>query len=340
MLVYDEGTPRLGRTATVTLRGAPVCRPLVPRATAPVTLMKIHLPEPHQIGARVEGVDVLDLSASALDELKGLVYEHRLVVFRGQRLDEERYIEFGRRLGQIEPYFQDNYHHPEHPEIFVSSNVPMNGEKVGVAATGRMWHADYSMFDRPLSFTMVYPQILPRTRRGTNYIDMARVYDALPEDLKRRVEGVSAFHEATYYYKIQPKDIDRAIAELMDEFRQLSPGAIHPLVITHPVTRQKQLYLSRGFTTRLIGIGHEEGQELLAELCDFVERDEHVRRHGWEEGDILLWDNRVLIHHASPAGPGEASRSYRISLYDELPPYLEQRPGVEAPSRALRKTGS
>ena len=302
--------------------------------------MKINLPQADEFGVRIEDIDVLDIDASALCEFEQLVYEHKLVVFRGQKLDEEQYIEFGRRVGRVEPYFQSNYHHPEHPEIFVSSNVLLEGEKVGVAATGRMWHSDYSMFDAPLSFTMVYPQIIPEGRRETCYIDMAHVYRALPDELKSRLEGLSAFHEATYYYKIQPKDIDRAIAELMEEFRQLSPGAEHPLVITHPATGKQQLYLSRGFTSRLIGLPHEEGQALLGELCDFVERPEHVRRHTWGAGDIMLWDNRALIHHASPIAPGAQSCSYRLSLYDELPPYVEQRPGVQAPSSKLRKTGS
>ena len=94
------------------------------------------------------------------------------------------------------------------------------------------------------------------------------------------------------------------------------------------------------FTTRLIGLPHEEGQALLGELCDFVERPEHVRRHTWGAGDIMLWDSRALIHHASPIAPGAQSCSYRLSLYDELPPYVEQRPGVQAPSSKLRKTGS
>ena len=121
--------------------------------------MKINLPQADEFGVRIEDIDVLDIDASALCEFEQLVYEHKLVVFRGQKLDEEQYIEFGRRVGRVEPYFQSNYHHPEHPEIFVSSNVAVDGEKVGVAGTGRFWHVDYQFMSEPLPLTIISPRV-------------------------------------------------------------------------------------------------------------------------------------------------------------------------------------
>ena len=99
-------------------------------------------------------------------------------------LSPTEYVEFAHRLGRPQIYFQDNYHHPEHPEIFVSANVPINGRNVGVAGTGRYWHTDYQFFEEPLPLTMVFPQRLPQGDRYTAYIDMQRVFDELPTHLR------------------------------------------------------------------------------------------------------------------------------------------------------------
>src|SRR5262245_10660662 len=119
---------------------------------------------------------IQDLTAPGdLSLLRELVWREKLVVLTGQEFANEAYVAFARRFGHVRPYFQENYHHPDHPEIFVSSNVPENGRKVGVAGTGRMWHSDYSMFDDPLSMTMVAPRIVPKGKRKTFFIDMTRV---------------------------------------------------------------------------------------------------------------------------------------------------------------------
>ena len=131
----------------------------------------------------------------------------------------------------------------------------------------------------------------------------------------------SCFHEAVMYYKIQPWDIDRAIAELMAEFRELSPGAHHPAIIEHPVTGEQALYISEGFTMSVDGMSHEQSGEILAELFDFARRPEFIHEHTWGAGDMMLWENRTLNHMSSGIPKGEKSVSYRIGVYDGLPFY-------------------
>ena len=291
----------------------PVSQPETPFAVTPQ----------EGLGVQVSEVRIQDLTEPAhLAALRRLVWDNKLVVITGQKFENADYVAFSHRLGHVRPYFQDNYHHPDHPEIFVSSNVPEHGQKVGVAGTGRMWHSDYSMFEDPLSMTMVTPRVIPRGNRKTYYIDMTRVAAELPDEMRARLEGRRFFHEATWYYKIQPKDIDRAIVELIEEFRQLSPGAWHPSLFTHPVTGEEALYASSGFTTKVEGMTHEESTGFLKELFAFVEQDRFTHPQPWRLGDILLWDNRPLIHHASTVPPGEQSCSYRISLNDGLPFYV------------------
>jgi taurine dioxygenase len=269
--------------------------------------------------------DLRRIDASEAARLRELCYRRKLLVFKNQELTKEQYIAFARIIGTPEPYFQKHYHHPDHPEIFVSSNVPLDGEKLGVAGTGRMWHCDYSFFDRPLSFTCVMPRILPALKRETWFIDMARVYRDLPIELTAAITDdgsgrpLTAFNDAWDYYKVQPWDIDKAVRELIDAWHEEAPGASHPLVVKHPVTGELILYCSSGFTKRIEGVTHEQSSDLLAQLFAFTEQSTYKHCQTWNEGDLFMWDNRTLIHHASSVPKGEKSRSYRISIYDELP---------------------
>lgn len=283
--------------------------------------LEVRPPEPGGIGVAIEGLDTLRLTPQQAAAIKALIYEHKFVVLRDVRLTAPEYVEFAAKFGRLEPYHQKNYHHPEHPEIFVSSNVPMDGKKVGVAGTGQFWHTDYSFMPEPLSFTFVYPQTVPQGPRATLFIDMGKILRELPEELATIVPDRRAFHDATHYYKIRPEDIDRPIIDLVKKFRAMSPGAWHPLVLHHPVTGEDSLYMSEGFTMALEGLSMVENKRLLPRFFEFIQREENVMRHRIHLGDLMMWDNRGLIHHAShPVGGGE-SCNFRISLYDDLPFY-------------------
>lgn len=290
--------------------------------------MKMTPPAKNQIGAEVTDFDVRKATSDDALKLREAVYDHKLVVLREQHdLTNEEYIGFAKLLGRPQVYFQDNYHHPDHPEIFVSSNVPdEEGKKVGVAGTGQYWHTDYQFDANPLSFTLLQPKILPEGDRATYYIDMERVYAEMPAELKAYVDGRDAVHEGKYRYKITPDDIDRAVIDILAEVEKWVPPLKHPAVIEHPISRRKALYVSSGFTTGLDGVSYEQNQKLMPKLFAFVEQDKYVHTHRWEYGDILFWENRTLLHKASKTPAGQKSCSYRIGVYDELPFYE----GIEA----------
>jgi taurine dioxygenase len=288
----------------------------------------VQLPPDGGIGAEIHGLDPRRVDALVAGRVLELVYEHKLVVIRGLRLAAPEYIEFARHFGTPQIYFQHNYHHPDHPEIFVSSNVLEDGKKVGVAGTGRYWHTDYQFFDEPLPLTMLQPIRLPLTRRETSYIDMQRMWRELPAELRAQLKGRRAIHEAKWRYKVQASDIDKSITEILAEFGRETPPVQHPAVLRHPVHARELLYVSEGFTVGLDGYRHEEGRALLAQVFEYCQRPEHVHTHRWCEGDILLWDNRQLLHRAGDTAAGEQSTSWRIGIYDGLPFYTN-RVGVD-----------
>ena len=292
--------------------------------------MKIVEPAAGVIGAEILCWDVKTMTAADAARIRDLVYRHKLVVLRGQTVSEEEYIQFARVLGTPQIYFQPNYHHPDHPEIFVSTNIPKDGKKIGVSGTGKYWHTDCSFQEEPLSFTTLSPRIFPKSVRQTFYIDMEQVYNRLPAHLKEFVDTHIAVHEAKWRYKVRPEDVDKSITELLNEFEKSAPPVSHPAVIVHPVTGRRILYINEGFTTRFEGMGLEECRPILQELFAFIERPEHVYRHTYEDGDLLIWDNRPLLHKSSGVPNGEKNLNYRIGVYDGLPFYAKPAPEVVA----------
>ncbi|MUG94498.1 hypothetical protein F7734_19790 [Scytonema sp. UIC 10036] len=158
-----------------------------------------------------------------IQDLKELIYEHKIVVIKEQDLSPHQHCDFGYRLGELEKYYQPMYHHPEREEIFVSSNVSQNGQQIGVPKTGKFWHADYAFMPKPFAFSMVYPQILPSQDRGTYFINMSQVYQCLPDDLKSIANESSCYHSVRRYFKIRPQDVYRPISEILDEIERVTP---------------------------------------------------------------------------------------------------------------------
>jgi taurine dioxygenase len=287
--------------------------------------MEVLTSQPQSIGVELSDIDLSTIDEEQVRLVRDLVYKHHLIAFRNQNISTQKYLEFARKIGRPQIYFQDNYHHPEHPEIFVSSNVLENGKKVGVSGTGRYWHTDCAFQPEPLSLTLLSPQILPTSIRETYYINMNQVYEELPSDLKAQVDGKYALHEAKWRYKMQACDVDRAAIDILNEVEKLAPPTTHPAVITHPISHLPALYISEGFTTGIVGLNHEENKQIIAKLFEFIHQDKYIRTHIWKEGDLLMWDNRMLIHKASSVPKGESSMSYRIGVYDDLPFYLSDR---------------
>lgn len=134
------------------------------------------------LGAQVTGIDPGNLDGITTEEIRELVYRHKLVVLKGVHPTPEQFIELGRLIGEIVPYYEPVYHHQDHPEIFVSSTE----EGQGVPRTGAFWHVDYMFMPKPFAFSMVLPLAVPGHDRGTYFIDLSKVWESLPAKTKRR----------------------------------------------------------------------------------------------------------------------------------------------------------
>ena len=278
--------------------------------------------EKAMLGALVRGVDLSACTSALAREVKALVHQHALVRFKDQKMGVGEYNAFGEQLGTIMPYPDERYRHPEHPGVFVSSNA--KGRTMGMARSGYFWHTDLSFKPKPQPLTVLYPQLLPQAKRETLFVNMADMYDAMPHALRTIVEHRTAKHDPALRYKVGIADVEANldVGEILERGRKMFPAPTHPMVITHPVTKRKILYVNSGFTTSIDGLPYEEGQAVLKELFAFVERPEHVQTHCWELGDIIIWDNRMLIHKAGFMAPGDYQTIFRLGI-DDLVPFYE-----------------
>jgi taurine dioxygenase len=281
-------------------------------------------PQDGIMGATVEGFDLRRASDVDFDDLRTALYRDKILLPKNQDLDSTGFIDLGRALGTIEVYYEPMYHHPDYREIFVSATAPADGQQIGVPKTGKFWHADYSFMPKPFGITMIYPQVVPN--RGTYFIDMGKAFEALSDDVKAQVSAYQTEHSPRRYFKIRPDDVYRPIWELQEEIEKTTPPAFHPTVFTHPVTGEQVLYINEGFAGELRDEhGNTVGGDLLTRLLaasgQLDQTFEHPAIHTqrFTEGDLLIWDNRSLVHRALHTTTPEPAVSHRVTVHDEYP---------------------
>jgi taurine dioxygenase len=272
-------------------------------------------------GCNIREIDANAVTPAEIAQLKDHLYRNRLIVLKDQTLTEQQYCDFANRVGFPVPYLQENYHHPEYPLIFVSSNVKSDGKQIGVARTGGYWHSDTAFEKEPKVLTMLMPKVLPRNHpRSTKFIDMSEVYVALPQRTKDKLVGADLLHSGRYRYKIRPDNVGFDIFEILQFIDMVAPPSRHPAVIEHPHTGEKVLYANRGFTIGIADRSLDESAEVLKEIFDFAETDRFVHEVRWSMGDIIIWDNRFLSHTSGRnSGPEEETMMHRITLRDDYP---------------------
>jgi alpha-ketoglutarate-dependent taurine dioxygenase len=257
------------------------------------------IPTGAALGAEVRGVDLTSLDDRQFAALRDAWHQHQVILLRGQTLDDQDLIAFSRRFGDLDwaPVQETGRRFVEGlPEIYIVSNVKQNGEPIGSLGAGEaVWHTDMSYLEKPPMASTLYALEVPPSGGNTSFCSMYAVYQALPPELKRRIAGLKIKHDGTYNsggflrQGVTPTDDPR-----------ISPGAVHPLVCTHPDTGRQMLYLGRRRNAYLAGLELAESEALLDELWQFVERPEFAWEHVWRVGDLVMWDNRCTMHRRDP----------------------------------------
>jgi len=272
------------------------------------------------LGAEVRGVDLRTIDDATFAAIHQAWLDHSVLLFRGQRLEDEDLIRFSRRFGKLDiaPVQETGRRFVEgYPEIYVVSNVVgADGEPIGSLGSGEaVWHTDMSYLPEPPKMSMLFALEVPPAGGETGFTNMYAAYDGLPDDLKRRIEGVEIKHDGTY----NSGGYLRQGVTATDDPRT-SPGAVHPLVCTHPETGRRNLYLGRRRNAYLIGLELAQSEALLDELWRHATRDELSWYNTWRVGDLVMWDNRCTMHRRNPFAPDTRRIMHRTQVQGQARP--------------------
>jgi taurine dioxygenase len=251
------------------------------------------------IGALVEGLDLRQpLEGTAKEELRHLLDENCIVLIRDQSLSEEQLAIAGSWVGTLAKRGRPSTVRREsNPYITKVSNIRENGVLIGSLPDGEMlFHADSAFNECPHRASFLFAIEIPSVGGNTCFANMYRAYDMLPEGLKRKLEGKHALQ--LYDYATYEK-ADREAG------RSNVRSAVHPVVIVHPGSKRKALYISRLMTRKIEELDQTESDDLIAELLAYAEHPSIVYEHRWRPGDLLVWDNLSSTHARTDFSPAE-----------------------------------
>ena len=240
----------------------------------------------------------------------------QILVFRNLQLKAAQFLEFARQFGRPEPHVIDQFHHPEHADILILSNVKKDGAPIGLADAGTYFHTDYSYLEVPARATLLYSIQVPSKGGDTLFANQYAAYDALPGTMKHKLESLVALHH--YGNRDDLDKGSRTVASVLSEEQEKKVTWVrHPVVRRHPVTGRKALYAVSGSSFGIEGMPQDEAIDLLDELRDHATQEKYQYRLKYGVGDVVIWDNASLLHAATLTEPDDPRTLWRITVKEE-----------------------
>jgi len=285
--------------------------------TVSITVEKLH----PVLGARIHGVDMRrKMDPATFKAVHDAWMEHLVVVFPGQHITDDEHIAFTRHFGTPEIFHQTILKSRTKPEIFRVSNVdddnnlmPAAHKTVKQLNLSRMWHTDSSYRTLPCIGSLLHGIEISKTGGQTRFTNMYAVYDALPESLRKQVDGRRALHDFGHLAVLQ--DIRPATAEE----KAAMPPVWQPMVRSHPVTGRRCLSISPIYNDEVEGMPQVEARKLIADLTEFAGQERFVYTHYWTTDDVLMWDNRCTMHQVTAHDPNERRVMHRTTIEGDAP---------------------
>jgi alpha-ketoglutarate-dependent 2,4-dichlorophenoxyacetate dioxygenase len=277
-------------------------------------------------GAELIGVDVRNADQALIDTVEALMKEHGVLCIRGQDLTDEEHLAFARKFGPLElPGPKRDIPRRMAYGLYDASNLDINGEIVDPASLrakfakgNEIFHADSSFNDMPSKWSMLRGLIVPPEKGDTEFLDLRWVYRELPQAMKDRIEHLVAEHSFA-----ASREKGGVKSEDADRIRQVMPGAMQPMVRIAP-NGEKCLFVgSHAF--RVEGMSEEEGRALIDELLAFASQPKYIYAHKWKQFDVLIWDNRCMLHRGTVFDYATYKRDLRRANINE---YGEERSAI------------
>ena len=258
------------------------------------------------VGAEIHDIDLAQpLDDATVAAIRLAVDTYGMVVFRDQNLPPDEQTALSRRLGPLAKHVRQEYALAGHPEIHLISNVKEGERSIGSAYAGDDWHTDLCFMREPLRYAILHAVEVPTDEKGTVlgdtwFASTTYAYDTLPDRLRSRIAGL---HGVFQYHRAQERKREQRAKDhprppLTAEQKAATPDVTHPMVITHPISGRKLIYVNQVYTFGIVGMTEEEAAPLLAEIYAHITRPEAVYVHKWRRGDVIIWDNWPTQHKA------------------------------------------
>jgi taurine dioxygenase len=270
------------------------------------------------LAADIEGVDLAAaLAPETVAAIKQAWGDNLVLRFRGQELADDDLLRFSRQIGELDwaPVAATNDAPEGRAYIMVVSNVVENGEPIGQLGNYEaLWHTDMSYIAEPPMASALYSLEAPPSGGDTGFCNMYRALETLPVELRRAVEGKTCIHDAS---RNSAGELRRGYVDARDASQTV--GAVHPIVRTHPATGRKALFLGRRRNAYIAGLSLADSEALLDALWEHSTKPEFAWYQQWRPGDLILWDNRCVMHRRDAFDPAARRVMHRTQIKGDRP---------------------
>jgi taurine dioxygenase len=253
------------------------------------------------LGAEVIGADLTrPIPDADFAVIRDAFYTHEVLFFRGQELTDDDHIRFSARFGPLRKIKLTNVLDKRNPEIMVISNIKKDGKYIGAYDAGVFWHTDGAYLPNPHAISalraLIVPEVEGKVLGDTKFVSVSAAYNTLPDAVKQRIDGLTAVQSILFRLK---QTLDAGIKKDYGEAVKSDPQATHPVVRVHPVNGRKCLYVTEGYTERILGLPEDESRDLIKELTSHCIKPEFQYRHRWRQHDLVMWDDCATQHQAT-----------------------------------------
>jgi len=262
------------------------------------------------LGAEITGLDLSKVvDADTRIALNQALARHAVLVFRDQSMDPAQFSAAGEVFGPLMPQQLKQFVLKDHPMVGYNSTHDLPRKNGKLQVRGENYHTDHSNEVCPPKATMLLAISLPSHGGDTQFVDVRQAHDDLPSDLKQRIKGLRSCHVH------QSSRSPRSFAKLSPEALQAIPQTWQPLVIRHPDSGRAALYLNTGRMEGIEGMADDAAHALIEQLYQHATQVRYEYRHVWRKGDMVIWDNRSVMHQANADyNPEELRYLYRLMV--------------------------
>jgi taurine dioxygenase len=250
-------------------------------------------PITEEIGCEIGGLDVRELADPRVAaEVRKLIGKHHMLVFKDQKLGPQELVDFTRLFGEPDTHILKQFTHRDHPAVYVISNAEERPANVNDVSLN--WHTDLAYKTHPSAFVALYAEKVPPEGADTCFASMQRVYKEMTGEEKALLRGRTATYSFLKLHAKRPNPDKLTPQQLIE-----AADVHHPVLRRHPDTGEEILYLNLPDCAGISGLPEDEALGIVQRLFDRITDPAHVHAHKWSVGDLVIWDNRTLLHSAS-----------------------------------------